>query len=596
MTFGKQLMIKCETAEKRQKFVSGMTKTSTTISQIRKSMMGHDACLETPFGSRPLLYADYTASGRNLTLVEQQMQRLASIYANPHTQDSATGRASGQWLKEAEATIKAAVNAGPNDCLIACGAGATGAVHKLQEILGVALPPNSREQVFNAVAGELGPRGRELVDESLRKHSPVVFIGPYEHHSNELSWRESLAEVISIGLTPDGQIDLQQLKRELCNPDHVGRFKLGAFSAASNVTGVRTDVAALAKLLHAHGAILCLDCAASAPYLKIDMHPENDPQARVDVVYFSPHKFVGGPGACGVLVFDKAIYREDLPPTQSAGGTVKYVWKDGHDFIDDVEARESAGTPGVPQIVRAALALQLQAEIGLDTIARREHAALKTAFACWQRHDRIHVLGPQCPNARIGIVSFNIDDPRGGVIHPRLVTVLLNDLFGIQSRAGCSCAGPYGHDLLNIDAEQTRHIRKAVLNGNAGVRPGWCRVSLHWTMDEDDIDYLVKAVEFIADHGWKFVDLYDFNPACGQWSWRGDCFEPVAEQGFPATLLGEQPTQPTASTDKRSSLYRDAMLAAHDQADALAKTSGHPSGQFNNELERVRFFTLPAAE
>lgn len=573
-----------------------MTQQSTTLSDIRQSMIGHDAILQTPFGDRPLLYADYTASGRNLLLIEQQMQRLASIYANPHTQDSATGRSTGQWLRHAEATIKSAVNAGPNDCLIACGAGATSAVHKLQEILGVALPPNSREQVFSAVSGELGPRGREVVDASLQARGPVVFIGPYEHHSNELSWRESLAEVVSIGLTADGQIDLEQLQRELCNPDHVGRIKLGAFSAASNVTGVKTDIPALARLLHAHGAILCLDCAASAPYLKIDMHPDDDPNSRIDVVYFSPHKFVGGPGACGVLIFDRAIYREDLPPTQSAGGTVKYVWKDGHDFIDDVEARESAGTPGVPQVVRAALALQLQAEVGLTTIEQREHAALRQAFDCWQSNDRIHVLGPQCPQARIGIVSFNIDDPRGGVIHPRLVTVLLNDLFGIQSRAGCSCAGPYGHDLLDIDAEQTRHIRKAVLAGNAGVRPGWCRVSLHWTMDSDDIDYLIRSVEFLAEHGWKFVDLYEFSPKCGQWSWRGECHKPAEEFAFPSLLIGQKTPENGRDTQDRRALYAEAMQAAQAFVGTLKQMQKTPSGQFDDELERVRFFTLPAAE
>jgi selenocysteine lyase/cysteine desulfurase len=573
-----------------------MTQHPSAVSDIRQSLIGHDAILQTPFGDRPLLYADYTASGRNLLLIEQQMQRLASIYANPHTQDSATGRSTGQWLRRAEATIKSAVNAGANDCLIACGAGATSAVHKLQEILGVALPPNSREQVFSAVSGELGPRGREVVDASLQKRGPVVFIGPYEHHSNELSWRESLAEVISIGLTADGQIDLEHLQRELCNPDHVGRIKLGAFSAASNVTGVKTDVTALARLLHAHGALLCLDCAASAPYLKIDMHPENDPQARIDVVYFSPHKFVGGPGACGVLIFDKAIYREDLPPTQSAGGTVKYVWKDGHDYIDDVEAREAAGTPGVPQVVRAALALQVQAEIGLETIGQREHAALQKAFTRWQSSERIHVLGPQCPTARVGIVSFNIDDPRGGVIHPRLVTVLLNDLFGIQSRAGCSCAGPYGHDLLEIDAEQTRHIRKAVLAGNAGVRPGWCRISLHWTMDEAEIDYLIDAVEFVAEHGWKFVDLYEFSPVCGQWSWRGECHEIAQASCFPSSLLGEPETRTDVEPLDRAALYSQAMQAAQTYAETLPQTQNAPSGQFDDELERVRFFTLPAAE
>ena len=419
------------------------SRTETLIDRVRAGLAGGDVRLETPFGSRPLFYADYTASGRALAEIEAVMQRLASDYANPHTEDSATGRASNAWMREAERIIKSAVNAGPGDCLIPCAAGATGAIHKLQEILGLAIPPATRA----ALGG-------------LEDYEPdtVVFVGPYEHHSNELTWRESLAETVTIPLAADGGIDLSALAAALSDPRHAGKRKIGAFSAASNVTGVRTDVTALARCLHAHGAIMCLDCAASAPYLPIDMHP-SDPEAAIDAVYFSPHKFVGGPGSCGLLLFNGALYPEHLPPTLSGGGTVRYVWPGGHDFIDDIEARERAGTPGLPQFVRAALVLKLQTEIGHDTIAAREHRALETALSRWTANPRIEVLGPADPARRIGIVSFNLLSGNGNRVPPRLVTVLLNDLFGIQSRAGCSCAGPYGHHLLGIGT--TRPWRSA---------------------------------------------------------------------------------------------------------------------------------------
>ncbi len=496
----------------------GVLGTSLAVNQVRAGLCGRGEMIETPLGPQPLLYADYTASGRALAQIEDQMRRLDADYANPHTEDSALGRRSNAWLGEAVARIKSHVNARPEDVLIATGAGATGAIHKLQEILGLAMPPASMARLDNP-----SPQKR-----------PVVFVGPYEHHSNELSWRESLADIIAIPLDETGGIDFAVLEAELQNPALEGRQKIGAFSAASNVTGLKTNVPALARLLHRYGAILCLDCAASAPYARIDMHPESDPEARIDALYFSPHKFIGGPGACGILIFDPALYRTDLPPTQSAGGTVRYVWKDGHDFIDDVEARERAGTPGLPQLVRAALALQLQAEIGFETIEAREQAALGQAFERWGKHPRIEILGPQDPQRRLGIVAFNLLNAEGGRIHPRLVTVLLNDYFGIQSRAGCSCAGPYGHDLLGIDDAETQFIRAEVLKGRAGKRPGWCRVSLHWVMSPEEVERLMMAVIDLADRAETLAKAYDYDEESGAWRHRSMAQE---EPMFPLHLL-----------------------------------------------------------
>jgi len=503
---------------------------SLAVERVREGLVGQGARIATPYGKMPLLYADYTASGRAHAFVEAQIARLETLYANPHTEDSTTGRASGQWLREAEAIIKRCVNAGSDDVLIATAAGATGAIHKLQEVLGVNLPPATAERLGHPVVND----------------GPIVFVGPYEHHSNELSWRESLAEVVTIPLTAAGGIDLVALGAALSDPAYAGRQKIGAFSAASNVTGVKTDVASLARLLHRHDAILCLDCAASAPYHRIDMHPENDPDARIDAVYFSPHKFIGGPGACGVLLFDQALYRRHLPPTQSAGGTVRYVWKQGHDFIEDIEARERAGTPGVPQVVRAALALQLQSEVGFETIEQREQQALRRAFAVWQANARIEVLGPADPARRLGIVSFNILGRDGQRLHPRLMTVLLNDRFGIQSRAGCSCAGPYGHHLLGISDEDTLAIRAEVLAGRAGKRPGWCRVSLHWAMSEEEIDRVIHAVSELAREAEGWAEDYLYDERTGRWRHR---HARTAAPLFPESLL---------SSTTRQAMFEDA--------------------------------------
>ncbi|WP_300527284.1 aminotransferase class V-fold PLP-dependent enzyme [Maricaulis sp.] len=477
--------------------------TTDPIDRLRSALIGHGRMIPTPVGEQSLLYADYTASGRGLATVERQIDRLMADYANPHSIDSLTGRRAGQWLHEARARIKSAINASEDDALILYGAGATAGIHKLQEILGLTLPPATAQRV------SLAPADR-----------PVVFVGPYEHHSNELSWRESLAEVVSIPLDKSGGIDMAALERALSDKAYRTRQKIGAFSAASNVTGVETDVPALARLLHRHDAILCLDCAASAPYRQIDMHPAQDPMAAIDAVYFSPHKFIGGPGACGVLALNKALYRQDLPPTQSAGGTVRYVWKDGHDFIEDIDAREQAGTPGLPQIVRAALALQLQAEIGFAAIETRERSYLRRAFSAWQDNPNIEILGPAAPERRLGIVAFNILDSAGQRLSPRLVTALLNDFYGIQTRAGCSCAGPYGHDLLQISAEETAAIRKRVLAGETGARPGWCRLSLHWLMDDEEVSRIISAVEHIACEAETMAEDYRCDAVEGSWTHR----------------------------------------------------------------------------
>jgi len=292
------------------------------MAETRSALMGGDGVLRTPFGLKPLVYADYAASGRGDRRIEAELERFQAMYANPHTDDSATGREATGWLRRAETMIKQALNAGENDVVLACGSGATGAVSHLQQILGVYEAPATRARLSEDLQAVLGEAEADRVREAMRARTPVVFIGPYEHHSNELTWRESRAEIVRIGLDETGGIDLVELEQALSDPAYRARRKIGAFSAASNVTGVRTDVARLARLLHAHDAILCLDCAASAPYLRMDMNPAEGPDSAPDALYFSPHKFIGGPGACGILAFKSALYRTDLPPTLPGGGTV----------------------------------------------------------------------------------------------------------------------------------------------------------------------------------------------------------------------------------------------------------------------------------
>ncbi|WP_440958140.1 aminotransferase class V-fold PLP-dependent enzyme [Oceanicaulis sp. LC35] len=545
------------------------------IAETRTALVGGDGVLRTPFGLKPLVYADYAASGRGDRRIEAELEQFQAMYANPHTDDSATGRESTGWLHRAEAMIKAALNAGKQDVVLACGSGATGAVAHLQQILGVFEAPATRAANHARLVDILGPVEAERIREEMNARAPVVFIGPYEHHSNELTWRESRAKIVRIGLDAEGGIDFDQLAQALSDPALAGRRKIGAFSAASNVTGVRTDVPRLAQLLHANDAILCLDCAASAPYLRIDMNPAEGAEFAPDAVYFSPHKFIGGPGACGILAFKSALYRADLPPTLPGGGTVTYVTPDSHDFIADITARERAGTPGVMQMMRAALALNRLAEIGYEDIEAREQAALSRAFKAWGACEKIEVLGPQDPERRIGIVSFNISTGDRGALHPRYVSTLLNDLFGVQARAGCSCAGPYAHHLLNLDDAITGAHREAVLSGYAGLRPGWCRLSLHWVMDDAEIDYLIKAVLFVAEHGAKLLPLYNFNAATGAWRMR----QQTEAMGL-------------ASRDGGRAMMQDALADAR----ALAETmEPEPCcGCLPDTVEPLRRFLVPA--
>ena len=425
-----------------------------------------------------MVYCDYTASGRSLLFIERYLMGLQRHYANSHTEDDITGRSMTRILRQAEGAIKEAVNAGPGGRIVSVGFGSTAAIDRFQQIIGVALPPATRDMIFS-LAREYGRgAGAGDLESFIESRRPVVFIGPYEHHSNELTWRAGLCTVVVVRMGPDGGIDLAHLEGLLRDPRYAGRLRIGSFSAASNVTGLVSPVSELAAMLHRYGALACFDYAASAPYVAIDMNPPRGPDGAdpsLDAVFVSPHKFLGGPGSSGILVFNERVYRRDLAPSVSGGGTVAYVSRHSHDFFDDIEEREKAGTPGVLQTAKAALAFMVKDAVSVDWIERRERELLERAFDAWRANPRIEILGDPDPAKRIGVVSFNVKDGDGRRLHPKFVTVLLNDLFGIQSRAGCSCAGPYGHDLLGIDEATSERYREAIregsLRGETGLVP-----------------------------------------------------------------------------------------------------------------------------
>lgn len=562
---------------------------------LRRELIGADAPIQTPFGERLMMYADYTASGRCLCFVESYIRQLQRIYANSHTEDDLSGRSMTQLLREAEASIKRSVNAGISGHIINVGAGATAAIDKLQQIIGVSLPPVTRMQLFSLLGKALGEDKIDLFRQYLQHNQPVVFVGPYEHHSNEISWRENLTTVVPVNLAADGGIDLQHLESLLKDPKYQRRKRIGSFSAASNVTGIISPVHEIAALLHKHDAIACFDYAASAPYVQIDMNPPKGlyaGDASIDAIFISPHKFLGGPGSTGVLVFNERLYHHDLPPTVSAGGTVDYVGPATQDFLTDIEDREKPGTPGVLQVLKAGMVFEIKDNIGADRIEAREHELLVRVFDRWLANPAIEILGNQDPARRVSIISFNIKANDKHYLHPKFVTTLLNDLFGIQSRAGCSCAGPYGHRLLGIDDPTSELYRDCVSDGFSGVKPGWCRVSMHYVMDDLEVDYLLDAMDFIAEYGSQFLRLYNFDLYDGSWSCKEDSTS-LQRFSLHAALNIKMDGKPPMAVTERAKHYASYLDEAKMLAIELQSRAPMAEYELEGRLRDLQFFVLP---
>ncbi|SNR38925.1 Selenocysteine lyase/Cysteine desulfurase [Lutibacter agarilyticus] len=457
--------------------------------QFRKNIVGVNASFESPCGTKDIIYTDWTASGRLYRPIEEKLLNdFGPFVANTHTETSITGSAMTMAYHKARSIIKAHVNAGADDVLITDGTGMTGVVNKFQRILGLKVAENLKE--FTNVPKEL---------------KPIVFISHMEHHSNQTSWLETIADVAIIPCEESGLICFESFKKLL--EEHKERpIKIASVTSCSNVTGIRTDYHQIAKIIHEYGGLCFVDFACSAPYVDINMHPE-DETAYLDAVFFSPHKFLGGPGTSGVLVFNKKLYK-NMIPDNPGGGTVNYTnpWGD-HDYIDDIETREDGGTPGFLQSIKIALAIQLKDKMGVQNILDREHEINEIVFEKLQHIPNLKILAEQHKD-RLGIFSFFIEK-----VHYNLIVKLLNDRFGVQTRGGCSCAGTYGHFLLHVDQKTSKDIEKQIVEGCLTERPGWIRMSIHPTITNEEVLYVCESIKQVAENYEEWGKDYEYAAA-----------------------------------------------------------------------------------
>ncbi|MEY3278018.1 MAG: hypothetical protein RLZZ426_504, partial [Actinomycetota bacterium] len=434
-------------------------------------------------------------------------------YANTHTESSGTGLQTTRLREDARSFIKSAVNGDENTAVIFCGSGSTGAIDKIIGMMNLRLPADLSKR-FGL---------DQLIPDDQR---PVIFIGPFEHHSNELPWRESIADVVVIPQDSDGHIDLEILVKRL--KEYSQRpLKIGSFSAASNVTGIVSDTHLISQTLHEHGALAFWDFAASAPYIDIEMNPRcsTHPLSYKDAIFLSPHKFIGGPSTPGLLIIRKELANNSVPDVVG-GGTVAYVNEASHVYLKDVEHREEAGTPSIVESIRAGLVFKLKDSVGVETIRAYEHDFVRRAIEFLDSHENISVLGNKSAD-RLSIVSFTVSRTGDKFLHHNFVVAVLNDLFGIQARGGCSCAGPYGHHLLGIDPAKSQDFEKEIDNGCEGIKPGWVRINFNYFVSEVVFEYVLRAIEMIADSGWKLLPQYIFDPLSGRWRHKDGAIEPA---------------------------------------------------------------------
>ena len=455
--------------------------------QFRKNIVGIDKSFISHYGEKKIVYADWIASGRLYEPIEKKMlETFGPFVGNTHSESSVTGTLMTRSYHQAHDIIKSHVNASKDDVIITAGSGMTAMINKFQRILGLKIPEQLKSYLNLP---------KELV--------PVVFITHMEHHSNQTSWLETIADVVQISPTREGLVDADDLEIQL-EKYNDRKLKIGSFTACSNVTGIRTPYHKLSKIMHEHGGCSFIDFACSAPYDVINMHP-SDPLEKLDAIFFSPHKFLGGPGTPGVIIFDSQLYHNRVPDNPG-GGTVDWTnpWGE-HKFINNIELREDGGTPAFLQTIKAALCVELKDKMTSEKIEEREHELVNIALPGLRKINGLHILAGNIDN-RLGAISFYIDN-----IHYNLIVKLLNDRFGIQVRGGCSCAGTYGHYLLHVSPDQSHHITEKINHGDYSEKPGWVRLSLHPTMKNDELIFIIDALNDIVKNisTWEKDYKYD---------------------------------------------------------------------------------------
>jgi selenocysteine lyase/cysteine desulfurase len=481
-----------------------MSELENYFDQFRRNVIGYDLEFQTPYGRKPLIYADWIASGRLYGPIEEKLAHTFGPYVgNTHSESSVTGTSMTRAYHEARAIIKRHVNAGPNDVIIASGSGMTGVVNKLQRILGLRVP----ELLLPHVS----------IPEEAR---PVIFITHMEHHSNQTSWIETVADVEWLAPLPNGECCLETLDAAL--KKFGDRPKIGSFTACSNVTGVRTPYHKMARIMHEHGGLCFVDFAASAPYEPMDMHPE-DEMERLDAIFFSPHKFLGGPGSAGVMVFDASLDTNRVPDNPG-GGTVDWTnpWGE-HQYITNIEDREDGGTPAFLQTIRVALAVKLKEEIGCEKMRAREDELLERAFEGMTSIPGLVILAEHLRD-RLGVISFYVTG-----IHYNLIVKLLNDRYGVQVRGGCSCAGTYGHYLLHVDPDHSHRITDKIKSGDLSEKPGWVRLSLHPTMTDEELEIVLEGLAAVAENAEAWSQDYRYDPHTNEYVHANEQHPPVDE-------------------------------------------------------------------